>query len=82
MFMVRTSQKRTFRKSGAYIESKLSETVYGEVIGRFSKKSLETLFKEVKGREERMNAITYAVKNNQTLEEIVKKLKEERTKLL
>lgn len=80
--MAVTTRKRTFKKAGASIEEELSETEYGRIMGNFSKKDMEALFRIVKGREERMKLMTYAIENNLSLSLLIRRYKEERKKRL
>jgi dephospho-CoA kinase len=76
-----TTRKRTFKKAGATIEEELSETRYGKIRG-FSKKDMEALFRIVKGSEERMKLMNYAIENNLSLSVLIRRFKEERKKRL
>lgn len=76
-----TTRKRTFKKAGASIEEELPETKYGRVMGNFSKKDMEALFRLIKGRGERMQVLTYAIENNLTLPVLIRRLKEQKRNL-
>jgi len=79
--MTITTRKRTFKKAGASIEEELPETRYGKIMGNFSKKDMEALFKIIKGKGERMQVLTYAIENNLTLPMLIRKLKEQKRRL-
>jgi len=76
-----TTRKKTFKKAGASIEEELPETKYGRVMGNFSKKDMEALFRIIKGRGERMQVLTYAIENNLSLPMLIRKLKEQKRNL-
>ena len=76
-----TTRKRTFKKAGASIEEELAETKYGRIMGKFSNKDMEALFKIIKGKGERMQVMTYAIENNLTLPHLIRRLKEQKGKL-
>ena len=80
--MPMTTRKRTFKKAGASIEEELPETKYGRIMGNFSKKDMEALFRIINGREERMKLMTYAIENNLSLSVLIRRYKEERKKRL
>ena len=76
-----TTRKKTFKKAGASIEEELPETRYGKIMGNFSKKDMEALFKIIKGKGERMQVMTYAIENNMTLPHLIRRLKEQKGRL-
>ena len=76
-----TTRKKTFKKAGASIEEELPETRYGKIMGNFSKKDMEALFRIIKGRGERMQVMTYAIENNLTLPHLIRRLKEQKGRL-
>ena len=76
-----TTRKKTFKKAGASIEEELPETRYGKIMGNFSKKDMEALFRIIKGRGERMQVMTYAIENNMTLPHLIRRLKEQKGRL-
>ena len=77
-----TTRKRTFKKAGASIEEELPETKYGRIMGNFSKKDMEALFRIIKGKEERIQVMTYAIENNLKLPILIRRLREQKRRLL
>ena len=59
----------------------MPETRYGKIMGNFSKKDMEALFRIIKGRGERMQVMTYAIENNLTLPHLIRRLKEQKGRL-
>ena len=76
-----TTRKKAFKKAGAVMEEELPETTYGRVMGNFSKRDMEELFRLIKGREERMQVMTDAIENNIPLPVLIQRLKEQKRNL-
>ena len=83
--MVSLSKKRTFKKAGASIEEELPETRYAKVMLKVKPEemnALKELFMLIQGRAARIEAMDHVIEHKIPLKNLVKKLKEDKRKLL
>ncbi len=82
--MVSLSKKKTFKKAGASIEEELKETEYAKSYLELKPeemKDLKALFTLIQGRAARVEAINYVIEHKITLKRLVRKLREDKSRL-
>jgi hypothetical protein len=82
--MVALSKKKTFKKAGASIEEELPETRYAKSYLKVKPeemKDLRALFTLIQGRAARIEAINFIIEHKITLKRLVRKLREDKSRL-